>query len=85
MKKLFSFTTVFLFNVILITGLCFGQDLAEGFWISVDSKTGNPDIGWEIYVIGDVLYGRILSLAGYRSTGRQNVQMPSYFPSSGRE
>ena len=47
----------------LAAGLCFA-DPAEGFWISVDDKTGQDTAGWEIYQQGGKLYGKVLSLAG---------------------
>ncbi|MDR2534848.1 MAG: DUF2147 domain-containing protein [Treponema sp.] len=45
--------------------ICFAADPAEGFWLSVDDKTGKITAGWEIYQNNGKLYGRILSTAGY--------------------
>jgi len=61
MKKFILFSIA----IIFITGLCFGSDPAEGFWLSVDDKTGQATGGWEIYVIGDKLYGKLLSIKGH--------------------
>ena len=30
----------------------------------MDDKTGKPSGGWELYIIGDTLYGKTLSIAG---------------------
>ena len=50
--------------MIFAAGLCFASDLVEGFWISVDDKSGKETAGWEIYAVGDTIYGKVLSLAG---------------------
>ena len=47
----------------LISGFAFAADSAEGYWISVDEKTGKQTAGWEIWQDKGVLYGKILSLA----------------------
>jgi uncharacterized protein (DUF2147 family) len=39
-------------------------DPVEGFWVSVDDKTGQVTGGWEIYVENNRLYGKLLSTAG---------------------
>ena len=59
MKKITVFLAVFAF----VSGFCFGADPAEGFWLSVDEKSGKATGGWEIYVSGGKLFGRVLSLA----------------------
>ena len=61
MKKFVFFAAVFVF----VSGLCFGADPAEGFWISVDEKSGKATAGWEIYTVGNKLYGKILSVADH--------------------
>jgi uncharacterized protein (DUF2147 family) len=43
---------------------CFALDPAEGFWYSIDEKSGQITAGWEIYEEGGLLYGRMLSLIG---------------------
>jgi uncharacterized protein (DUF2147 family) len=48
-----------------IAGNCFAGDPAEGFWISVDEKTGKDTAGWEIFVRDGKLYGKVLSVAGF--------------------
>ena len=40
-------------------------DPAEGYWISVDDKTGRVTAGWQVYAEAGVLYGRILSIADF--------------------
>ena len=61
MKKIVLFTAIFLFTF----GVCFGADFAEGFWISYDEKSGKATAGWEIYTVGDKLYGKPLSVADH--------------------
>jgi uncharacterized protein (DUF2147 family) len=50
-------------SLVLFAGLCFAADPAEGCWISIDEKTGKATAGWEIYVQGGKLYGKILAVA----------------------
>jgi uncharacterized protein (DUF2147 family) len=59
MKRLF-----FACFVAALGPLCFALDPAEGFWYSVDEKSGQITAGWEIYENGGLLYGRMLSLIG---------------------
>ena len=50
--------------IVYFTGTaCFAADPAEGYWLSVDEKTGKVTGGWEIYQEGGKLYGRLLSNA----------------------
>jgi len=59
MKKYLFLVLIFAF----ITGFAFAADPAEGFWISVDEKTGKQTAGWEIWQENGILYGKILSIA----------------------
>ncbi|MDR0641039.1 MAG: DUF2147 domain-containing protein [Treponema sp.] len=59
MKNLFFVCLVFLAGQ-----FCFALDPAEGFWLSIDEKSGQVTAGWEIYESGGVLYGKMLSLVG---------------------
>ena len=61
MKKFVFFVIVLVFAC----GFCFAADPVEGFWISFDDKSGEATAGWEIYTVGSVLYGKILSVAGF--------------------
>ena len=54
---------IFVLIFFLASMVCFAADPAEGFWLSVDEKTGQVTAGWQIYVQGGKLYGRILSAA----------------------
>ncbi|MDR2552040.1 MAG: DUF2147 domain-containing protein [Treponema sp.] len=80
MKKLFAMALL-----AALGGLCFA-DPAEGFWISVDEKTGKDTAGWEIYVQNGKLYGRILSLAGMPQNEKASACKESYkgFPVPGK-
>jgi uncharacterized protein (DUF2147 family) len=59
MRKLF-----FVCLAVLAGQFCFALDPAEGFWFSVDEKSGQITAGWELYEDGGLLYGRMLSLVG---------------------
>ena len=74
------------FIFIGISWFCFGSDPAEGFWISVDDKTGTATAGWEIYTGGDKLYGKILSVAGHPQDVKAIKCRDSYrdFPVAGK-
>jgi uncharacterized protein (DUF2147 family) len=52
----------------LFTGAVLSADPAEGFWLSVDHKTGKIESGWEIFQQDDNLLGRILSGLGTKVT-----------------
>ena len=58
MKKLF-----FAF-IIVFMGFALAADPVEGYWLSIDEKTGEITAGWEIYQKDGRLYGQILSAAG---------------------
>jgi uncharacterized protein (DUF2147 family) len=78
-----------LVSLVLLAGLVlpvFAADPVEGFWISVDDKTRKVTAGWEIYVEGGKLYGRICSVAGYPQDAKAEVCKESYkgFPVAGK-
>jgi len=54
---------VLILTLFVITGICFAADPVEGFWISFDEKTGKATAGWQIYVEGGKLYGKMLSFS----------------------
>ncbi|GHU27058.1 hypothetical protein FACS1894172_19790 [Spirochaetia bacterium] len=56
MKRSFYF-----FMLFVSVGACIALDLAEGFWLSLDRKTGEIDGGWEFYISGEKLFGKMLS------------------------
>jgi uncharacterized protein (DUF2147 family) len=60
-------------------------DPVEGFWISVDEKSGKITAGWEIYQQDGKLYGKILSIAGFSQEERAGACKESYrgFPVAG--
>lgn len=58
MKRIILF-----FFSLMITTLCFAMDPAEGYWVSVDEKTGKDTAGWQIWQENGTLYGKILSVA----------------------
>jgi len=71
---------------LLFTGICFAMDPAEGFWLSIDEKTGKPIAGWEIFIYEGKLYGRIVSLTGLEQNMRADRCKNSYkgFPTPGK-
>ena len=77
---------LFVLIFFLISGICFAADPAEGFWISVDEKTGKDTAGWEIFVRDGVLYGRILSAADTDKNTIADQCKDSYkgFPTAGK-
>jgi uncharacterized protein (DUF2147 family) len=40
------------------------RDPVEGFWLTVDGRTGEVQSGWEIYQSDGLLYGKMLSALG---------------------
>jgi len=60
MKKI-----IVLFLAFTVCGLCFAVDPVEGFWLSIDEKSGEVTGGWHIYVEGGILYGITLSTAAH--------------------
>jgi uncharacterized protein (DUF2147 family) len=75
---------------LLSAGLCVAEspaeDPAEGFWLSVDERTGKTTAGWEIYLEKDgLLCGKMLSVADFPQTQLAEVCKESYkgFPVSG--
>ncbi|GHU80811.1 hypothetical protein FACS189468_1630 [Spirochaetia bacterium] len=73
-------------GILMSVGICFAADPVEGFWVSVDEKTGNITAGWEIYVTNGKLYGKIHSVVGYPRDVKATACKDSYpgFPVSGR-
>jgi uncharacterized protein (DUF2147 family) len=82
MKKI----AVLLCVMLTAAGICFAADPAEGYWLSVDEKTGKVTAGWEIYQQGGKLYGRILSLADHAPDVLADKCKESYpnFPAAGK-
>jgi len=72
--------------VLISTGTAFAADPVEGFWMSVDDKTGEIKSGWEIYESNGSLYGKMLSVAGFSSATRAARCRESYakFPVAGK-
>jgi uncharacterized protein (DUF2147 family) len=61
MKRPVFFCAVLLLQAVL----CFSADPVEGYWVSVDDKTGKITAGWEMYVADGKLFGKMHSMAGY--------------------
>lgn len=60
-------------------------DPVEGFWKSVDEKTGEATAFWKIYEKGGVLYGEIMKIVGKSDDTIATAAKSSYknFPVSG--
>jgi uncharacterized protein (DUF2147 family) len=60
-------------------------DPCEGFWISIDDKTGKATAGWYIYTADGTLFGKIRSLAGFPQDVRADKCKSNYpgFPVAG--
>ena len=61
-------------------------DPAEGFWLSVDEKSGKITAGWHIYEESGKLFGKILSMADLPKTTLAEKCKESYagFPVAGK-
>jgi uncharacterized protein (DUF2147 family) len=77
---------VMLCVMVAVAGFCFAADPVEGYWLSVDEKTGKYTAGWEIYQKDGKLYGKILSLAEYEPDVLAEFCKESYpgFPVAGK-
>jgi len=64
----------------------FAADPVEGFWLSVDDKTGEIKSGWEMYESNGYMYGKMLSAVGHSSTTKAARCRESYanFPIAGK-
>ena len=82
MRKIAFFALVFVF----VSGLCFAADPVEGYWISMDEKSGKATAGWEIYTVGNQLFGKILSVADHPQAEKASKCKDSYagFPVQGK-
>ena len=86
MKKIVIFFITFL----TIAGFCSAVgpsvDPVEGYWLSIDEKTGKVTAGWMIYQEGGRLFGKILSMQDYSADVRAEKCRDSYqgFPAAGR-
>jgi uncharacterized protein (DUF2147 family) len=82
MKKIITTAII----ILIYAGAVFAADPVEGFWMSVDDKTGEIKSGWEIYESNGYLYGKILSAIGFSSTTRAARCRESYanFPIAGK-
>jgi uncharacterized protein (DUF2147 family) len=79
--------TVLLFGLaLLLAGFCFAADPVEGYWLSIDDKTGRVTAGWEIYQEGGKLYGKVLSTAEHGPDVKALACRESYqgFPVPGK-
>jgi len=82
MKKIITAAIVIL--VCAVTG--FAADPVEGFWLSVDDKTGEIKSGWEMYESNGYMYGKMLSAVGFSSATKATKCRDSYanFPIAGK-
>ena len=82
MKKI----AVLVMVLVVVRCFCFAADPVEGFWISLDDKSGKATAGWEIYASGGKLFGKILSVADHPQDVTAYNCRDSYrgFPVSGK-
>jgi uncharacterized protein (DUF2147 family) len=80
MKRLFAAFCVFAAAALA------QADPVEGYWISVDDKTGETTASWQVYEEGGLLFGRIVSVAGFPQDVPAALCRESYpgFPLPGR-
>lgn len=70
-----------------VAAVCFAQnDLAEGFWLSIDEKTNKVTAGWHIYQEGGKLFGKIVSVSTENPGVKADKCKDSYpgFPVTGK-
>jgi uncharacterized protein (DUF2147 family) len=74
------------FALFFAAGICLSADPVEGYWLSVDEKTGKVTAGWHIYQEGGKLFGKILSMADSPSEALAEPCKESYagFPVAGK-
>jgi uncharacterized protein (DUF2147 family) len=82
MKRIF---TAIIF-ILIYAVAAFAADPAEGFWLSVDQRTGKIESGWEIYQDNGYLYGKLLSGVGILSSDKAVKCRESYagYPIAGK-
>jgi uncharacterized protein (DUF2147 family) len=70
----------------VVTVICLAADPVEGYWLSIDEKTGKVTAGWQIYQEGGKLFGKIVSMADYPGDVLATPCKDSYagFPLAGR-
>ncbi|MDR0785538.1 MAG: DUF2147 domain-containing protein [Treponema sp.] len=75
---------LFIFCIGFLAETVFAADPVEGFWLSVD-ETQKTTAGWEIYQTNGVLFGKMLSVAGFPPTLKAVTCKSSYegFPIPG--
>ena len=71
---------------VLATAFRLAADPVEGYWLSVDEKTGKVTAGWHIYQEGGLLFGKILSMSDYSRDVLAEKCRDSYqgFPLAGK-
>jgi uncharacterized protein (DUF2147 family) len=71
--------------LIFAAGLCFAADPAEGYWMSVEDKSGKSS-GWELYLLNGNLCGKIVAAPQTPSNARASKCRTSYrgFPLQGK-
>ncbi|GMO49760.1 MAG: DUF2147 domain-containing protein [Termitinemataceae bacterium] len=82
MKKIFFITVIL---SIVLPASVFASDPVEGYWFSVDDKSGVVKSSWIIYEKDGLLYGKIIALAGFPQDVKALPCNKTYngFPASG--
>jgi uncharacterized protein (DUF2147 family) len=72
--------------LVAVTGIGVAADPVEGYWLSVDEKTGKVTAGWQIYQEGGKLFGKIVSMVDFPADSLAVPCRESYagFPVAGR-
>jgi uncharacterized protein (DUF2147 family) len=83
MKRISLVTSIIIFCAVFSSAQ--ERDPAEGFWLSIDDKTGEVQSGWEMYQRDGILYGAMLSAPGLAASDRAAKCRRSYrnFPVAG--
>ncbi|GHV53836.1 hypothetical protein AGMMS49579_13330 [Spirochaetia bacterium] len=82
MKKILTMCSI----LVVIAAASLAADPVEGYWLSVDDKSGKINAGWEIYLEGGKLFGRILSITDFDQSVTASACKASYpgFPVAGK-
>ncbi|GHV88882.1 hypothetical protein AGMMS50267_12420 [Spirochaetia bacterium] len=71
--------------LVVIGAASLAADPVEGYWLSVDDKSGKVNAGWEIYLVDGKLFGKILSIADFDQAEKASACTGKYpgFPAAG--
>lgn len=88
MKKIALVVSLAVLCTVFCTGVAAAleHDPAEGFWLTLDGRTGEIQSGWELYQSNGILYGKMVSAVGLSASDKAVRCRDSYrnFPVAGK-